>query len=504
MEDEWEDGPEAGEEGPPLAFGVPGLDTVLHGGLTPGRLYLLDGDPGSGKTTLALHFLREGAALGEPVLYVTLSETKQELRGVARSHGWSLHGIHLLELVAEEESLTPDSHLTMFHPSELELSETTRRVLSEVEQLQPTRVVFDSLSEMRLLAQSPLRYRRQILALKQFFLGRHCTVLMLDDRTSESMDLQLQSIAHGVLTLEQLAPEYGGSRRRLRVVKMRGMEYEGGFHDFVLARGGLRVFPRLIAADHGSDFVRAPVLSGVSALDELLGGGIDRGTSTLLIGPAGCGKSTIAAQYAIAAAARGDCAAIFAFDENLGTLKARCEAVGMPYQEQVDSGRLYVQRVDPAQLSPGEFVHIVRGVVEPEKGDAARVVVIDSLNGFLNSMPEESFLTLQLHELLSYLNEQGVATIMVLAQHGIVGASMTTPVDASYLADSVVLLRFFESRGRVRRAISVFKKRSGYHEDTIRELTLGPHGITLGAPLEEFQGILGGVPAFVGKADDLA
>jgi circadian clock protein KaiC len=504
MEDAWEDGPDAAEEGPPLAFGVPGLDTILHGGLTPGRLYLVDGDPGSGKTTLALHFLRAGAARGEPVLYVTLSETKQELRGVARSHGWSLQGIHLLELVAEEDSLTPESHLTMFHPSELELSETTRRVLSEVEELHPTRVVFDSLSEMRLLAQSPLRYRRQILALKQFFLGRHCTVLMLDDRTSESMDLQLQSIAHGVLTLEQLAPEYGGSRRRLRVVKMRATEYEGGFHDFVLARGGVRVFPRLVAADHPSEFVRAPVLSGISALDDLLGGGIDRGTSTLLIGPTGCGKSTIAAQYAIAAAMRGDCAAIFAFDENLGTLKARCEAVGMPYQAQVDSGRLRVQRVDPAQLSPGEFVHIVRSVVEPETGEAARVVVIDSLNGFINSMPEESFLTLQLHELLSYLSEQGVATLLVLAQHGIVGASMTTPVDASYLADSVVLLRFFEAMGRVRRAISVFKKRSGYHEDTIRELTLGPNGITLGAPLEEFQGILGGVPGFVGNAGDLA
>jgi circadian clock protein KaiC len=504
MEEAWEEGPDAAEEGPPLAFGVPGLDQILQGGLTPGRVYLLDGDPGSGKTTLALHFLREGAARGEPVLYVTLSETKQELRGVARSHGWTLQGIHLLELVAEEESLTPDSHLTMFHPSELELSETTRRVLTEVERIQPTRVVFDSLSEMRLLAQSPLRYRRQILALKQFFLGRHCTVLMLDDRTSESTDLQLQSIAHGVITLEQLSPEYGGSRRRLRVVKMRGTEYAGGFHDFAIVRGGLRVFPRLVAADHPSEFRREPVLSGVTALDELLGGGIDRGTSTLLIGPAGCGKSTIAAQYAIAAALRGDCASILAFDEGLGTLQARCEAVGMPYREQVDSGRLRVRRVDPAQLSPGEFADIIRQEVEPEEGDGARVLVIDSLNGFLNSMPEEAFLTIQLHELLSYLSEQGVATIMVLAQHGIVGANMATPVDASYLADAVVLLRFFEARGRVRRAISVFKKRSGYHEDTIRELTLGAGGITLGAPLEEFQGILTGVPSYVGKAGDLA
>lgn len=504
MVDAWMTQPDAEDDLPPTAFGVGGLDDVLHGGLTPGRLYLLDGDPGSGKTTLALQFLLSGVRLGEPVLYVTLSETKRELQGVARSHGWSLRGIELLELVAEEESLAPDTHLTMFHSAEMELSETTRRVLVEVERLQPTRVVFDSLSEMRLLAQSPLRYRRQILALKQFFMGRRCTVLMLDDRTSEAMDLQLQSIAHGVLTLEQLAPEYGGSRRRLRVIKMRGMQYEGGYHDFVIDRGGIQVFPRLVAANHPSEFTAGPLRSEIDALDALLGGGLDRGTSTLLIGPAGCGKSTIAVQYALAAASRGEHAVLFVFDETLATLRARSQALGMPFDEQVAAGRLRVQQIDPAELSPGEFAHIIRESVEPANGEGARVLVIDSLNGFLNSMPEERFLTLQLHELLSYLAQQGVATLLVLAQHGMVGTAMGTPVDASYLADAVVMLRFFEAKGRVRRAISVFKKRSGAHEDSIREFRIGPGGIVVGEPLEQFQGILTGVPSFVGSADSLS
>ncbi|HTE21278.1 MAG TPA: ATPase domain-containing protein [Armatimonadota bacterium] len=480
-----------------VATGIEGLDNILCGGLTPDRVYLVEGDPGAGKTTLALKFLLEGARRGEPVLYVTLSETKAELTAVARSHGWTLDAVNILELIASEESLEQDSQLTMFHTSEVELSETTRAVLAEVERTRPTRVVFDSLSEMRLLAQNPLRYRRQILALKQFFIGRHCTVLLLDDRTSDVADLQLQSIAHGVIMLQQLAPEYGAERRRLRVVKLRGVKYRGGFHDFNIERGGLNVFPRLVASEHRRVYTRDRVESGVPALDALLGGGLDRGTSTLLIGPAGSGKSTVASQYAVAAAQRGERAAIFSFDESLDTLRARSTALGMPLQEQMDEGRMIVQQIDPAELSPGEFTDVVRRAVEPEHGDGAKVVVIDSLNGYLNAMPEERFLIVQLHELLTYLGQQGVVTILIMAQHGLVGSSMQTPVDASYLADGVVMLRYFEAAGHVRKAISVMKKRSGAHEDTIRELRITDQGIQLGDPLKQFQGILTGVPSFL-------
>jgi circadian clock protein KaiC len=379
----------------------------------------------------------------------------------------------------------------MYHPSEVELSETTKRVLAAVEKVNPSRVVFDSLSEMRLLAQSSLRYRRQILALKQFFIGRHCTVLLLDDRTSEGSDLQLQSIAHGVISLEQLAPVYGTSRRRLRVLKFRGTGYRGGYHDFTIVQGGLAVFPRLVAAEHQAAFARGPVASGVTALDALLGGGPDRGTSTLLLGPAGSGKSTIAVQYAAAAAARGEHAVIFAFDESLETLRARSAAVGIHFKEGRGASQLRVQQVDPAELSPGEFAHLVRVAVEE---DGARVVVIDSLNGYMNAMPEEQFLTAQLHELLMYLGRQGVTTMMVVAQHGMTGATMQTPVDTSYLADAVVLLRYFEHAGRVKKAISVVKKRSGAHEDTIRELRIRTGGISLSEPLTELRGVLTGSP----------
>jgi circadian clock protein KaiC len=463
---------------PLVETGIDGLDHALGGGLTPNRVYLVEGDPGSGKTTLALRFLLEGVARGERGLYVTLSETKEELDGVARSHGWSLDGLSVCELIPSEESLLPDSQPRMFHPSEVELGETTRAVLAEVERANPTRIVFDSLSEMRLLAQNPLRYRRQILALKQFFTGRRCTVLLLDDKTSEVTDLQLQSLAHGVVTLEHLAPEYGAERRRLRVVKMRGMAFRGGYHDFVIRKGGLEVFPRLVAAEHRHDFAREAASTGVPALDALLGGGLDRGTSALLMGPAGSGKSSISAQCVVAAADRGERAAIFTFDESVGTLLARSESLGMGLTRHVDSGRVIARQVDPAEMSPGEFAHLVRLAVE----QGARMVVIDSLNGYLNAMPDERFLTIQLHELLTYLGQRGLVTLLVVAQHGLLGA-MQSPVDTSYLADSVVLLRYFEAAGRLRRAVSVVKRRGGPHEDTA-----------------EFHGILTGTPSLQGGA----
>ncbi len=471
--------------------GISGLDDILNGGLIPHRLYLLEGSPGAGKTTLSLQFLREGVRTGEKCVYITLSETKEELLAGAKSHGWTLEGIEIVELVASETELDGDEQLTMYPSSEVELQETTSRVLEAVERLKPARLIFDSLSELRLLAQSALRYRRQILALKQFFVGRRCTVLLLDDNTSEVGDLQLQSIAHGVLSLDQLTPAYGAARRRLRVLKFRGTDFRGGYHDFVIREGGLEVFPRLIAAEHGEPFEHGPIRSGVTALDQLLGGGPDRGTSTLLIGPAGSGKSTIAVQYAVAAAARGDHAAIFAFDESPRTLEIRAAAMGIALNAGRQCGQVRLQQVDPAELSPGEFVSLVRNAVEV---DRARVVVIDSLNGYLQAMPDEQFLIAQMHELLTYLGRQGVTTIMVVAQHGMLGNNMQAPVDTSYLADCVVLLRFFELAGKVKKAISVLKKRSGAHEESIREMHFDSEGIHLSDPLVQLRGILTGVP----------
>ncbi|HEV7375834.1 MAG TPA: ATPase domain-containing protein [Pyrinomonadaceae bacterium] len=484
-----------------LATGNEGLDQVLNGGFPANRLYLVEGDPGTGKTTFALQFLLEGARQGEPVLYVTLSETKEELIAVARSHGWSLDGINIYELIPPEESLKTETQYTIFHPSEVELGDTTKAVLEEVERIQPRRIVFDSLSEMRLLARDPLRYRRQILALKQFFTGRQCTVLLLDDRTSTANDLQVQSIAHGVLMLEQLAMDYGAERRRLRVVKLRGSRFRGGYHDFKILTGGVDVYPRLVAAEHHQPFVKESISSAVPELDELLGGGLDRGTSTLVMGPAGCGKSSLAAQFVACAAKRNELVAAFLFDEGINIYLARTAGLGTDMQADVESGRIKVQQIDPAELSPGEFAHRVRCVVEE---DGARVVVIDSLNGYLQAMPDERFLTVQMHELLSYLNQQGVVTLLVMAQHGFMGALMGTPVDVSYLADTVVLLRYFEAEGAVRRAISVIKKRTGFHEDTIRELRLSAKGIEVGKPLADFHGVLTGIPTYMGHSASLA
>ena len=432
----------------------------------------------------------EGARRGETVLYVTLSETEGELRDVSASHGWDLAGIEIRELVPSESSLRPDDQYTMFHPSEVELGETTRAILEDVERLRPQRVVFDSLSELRLLAGNPLRYRRQILALKQFFVGRNCTVLLLDDLTSANHDLQVQSIAHGVIRLEQIYPEFGSERRRLIVLKYRGVSFRGGYHDFVIRKGGVEVFPRLVARNLRPDARLERLASGVPEIDTLMGGGIERGTSTLIVGAAGTGKSSLAAQFVAAAAARGEKAAMFIFDEGMHTMFSRTEGLGIDVRSHLREGRVSVQQVDPAELSPGEFAHAIMSAVE----GGVSIVVIDSLNGYLNAMPGEKFLIIQLHELLTYLGQANVATIIIAAHHGLVGGAMQSPVDASYLADAVVLMRYFEARGEVRQAISVVKKRGGAHERTIREFRLTDQGIVVGPPLREFRGVLTGVP----------
>jgi circadian clock protein KaiC len=479
--------------------GIPGFDEVVCGGLIPDRLYLIDGNPGAGKTTFALQYLLEGVAAGDRCLYVTLSETREELTSGAESHGWSMEGIEVCEVIADANELDGEGDLTMLNPSEVELTETTRKVLAEVERLKPRRMVFDSLSELRLLAQSSLRYRRQILALKQFFVGRQCTVLMLDDRTAEGPDLQLHSIAHGVISLNFKAPPYGQVRRELQILKFRGSDFASGYHDFAIRTGGINVFPRLVAADHNAAFQRALIPSGVTLLDRLLGGGVERGTTTLLIGPPGCGKSTIALQYAVAAAERGDHAVAFIFDETKAALLTRSTGLGLQIPEGAAAGEIMVRQIDPVEISPGEFAHVVRESVER---NGARVVIIDSLNGYLNAMPQNNYLTSQLHELLSYLNNRGVATFLVVAQSGMMGSNMASPVDASYLADSVVMLRYFEHAGKIKKAISVLKKRTGAHEESIRELTFDSRGIHLSEPLLRLRGVFSGVPVELTTRDE--
>jgi circadian clock protein KaiC len=482
-----------------VSSGIAGLDDIMAGGFPAHHLFLVEGDPGTGKTTLALQFLMAGAQRGERGLYVTLSETAEELRGVAASHGWSLDGIDLFELVEREEALRADAQYTVFHPSEVELTTTTQAIFETVERVKPVRVVLDSLSEMRLLARDSLKYRRQILGFKQFFVHRGATVLLLDDRTGEQGDLQLRSLAHGVLFLEQLAFEYGAERRRLRVLKMRGVRYRGGHHDYTIRTGGLEVFPRLIAAEHHTQFSRGSVGSGVAELDHLLGGGLDRGTSSLIMGPAGGGKTVLATQYACAAADRGDPVAIYLFDERLGTFVDRADRLQMPLQHYIREGRIRLRQLDPAEISPGEFAHAIVGSTQR---DQTEFVVIDSLNGYQNAMPEERLLDIRLHELLNYLAQRGVTTLLTLAQHGVF-SDRASQADVSYLADSTLVLRFFEAFGEVRSAISVLKKRSGHHEHTIREFQITQTGVRVGDPLREFQGILTGVPAYLGQQQPL-
>jgi circadian clock protein KaiC len=473
-----------------MPTGTAGLDEILCGGLIPHRLYLVDGNPGAGKTTLALQFLRAGLAAGEKCLYVTLSETRSELEDGATSHGWSLEGIDIVELVPSDEEQLLGETITMIQPSEVELTDTMSKILGAIEQKRPARIVIDSLSELRLLSQSSLRYRRQILALKQFFIGRRCTVVLLDDRTAEGPDLQLHSIAHGVLALHVDTPPYGKARRQLQVLKLRGSDFSSGCHDFVIRRGGLEVFPRLIAAAHAREFRKELVTSGVPALDALIGGGIERGTSAMVAGPPGSGKSTLVLQYAAAAVQRGDHACCFMFDESRAALLTRAAGMGLKLNEGTGPGQILLRQVDPVEISPGEFAAAVRLSVER---DGARVIVIDSLNGYLNAMAAENFLTAQLHELLSYLGNQGVTTFMVVAHQGMFATSSTS-IDASYLADSVILLRFFEHAGSVKKAISVVKKRTGAHEESIRQLRFDERGIHLSEPLLQLRGVLTGVP----------
>ncbi|WCT72605.1 ATPase domain-containing protein [Sphingomonas naphthae] len=478
---------------PPASTGIVGLDDVLIGGLTPERLYLIEGTPGTGKTTLGLGFLLAGASVGEAGLYITLSETEAELHAAARTHGWSLSPLTIFEMVPEA-GFSDDQEQTLLHPSEVELGETVRNIMAKVDELRPRRLVLDSLSELRLLAQSPIRYRRQILALKHFFATRQCTVLVLDDKSSDEGDLQLHSIAHGVIALEQTLSGFGAQRRRLHVVKMRGIRFRGGYHDFEIERGGLKVYPRLVAADHPVEVPDTIVSTGSAEFDSLLGGGLVPGTATLLSGPAGVGKTTLAVQCMVAALERGESAGYFLFDERLPTLLKRCTALGMDLRPYIDSGKLMIRAIDPAELSPGEFAGAVKDSVE---GDGVRTIVIDSLNAYLQAMPDEKFLTLQMHELLAYLGQSGVATLLILGQHGVVG-DMRTDIDISYLADTVVQQRFFEANGEVRQAISVIKTRTTRHERTIREFRIDVAGLTLGDPLREFQGVLTGSPKFRG------
>ncbi len=474
--------------------GIAGIDDILGGGLPKNRLYLVKGEPGVGKTTLALQFLLEGARSGERVLYITLSETRDEIRQVADSHGWSLDAVQLYELSTVERTLGLDDENTLYSPADVDLKETVRVLLDEVERVRPQRVVFDSLSEVRLLAQTPLRYRRQLLSLKQYFAGRECTVLLLDDRTGSDSDQQVESLAHGVILLELVPVLYGAERRRLRIAKLRGSPFRTGYHDYAVTTGGLAVFPRLVAAEHRSEAMTEPLPSGLPLLDRLLGGGVDRATATLFIGPAGTGKSAMATQFACAAAERGEVASMFLFEERIGTFRRRAQNLGMPLEQVTASGKVRVHQIDPAEMAPDQFTHLVREAVEKY---ATRVVVIDSINGYFTAMPDGRYLSLQMHELLGYLAERGVASILTMAQSGLPGAPVSSPVDLSYLADTIVLLRYYELEGRLRKAVSVLKKRSGPHEQSIRSFDLGSNGIVIGPHLTQMQGVLAGMPRLV-------
>jgi circadian clock protein KaiC len=479
--------------------GVSGLDLILRGGMPRDRMYVIEGDPGAGKTTLALQFLLEGNQAGESVLYVTLSETAEELQEVAESHGWSLEGVNLLELGTLGERLEQEAGYTVYHPADVELGETTKRIREEVNRLEPSRVVLDSVSELKVLSETNARYRREILGLKQFFSGKQCTVLVLDDRTSKP-EQQLQSIAHGVIGMERERREYGETRRQIHIQKMRGVRFRDGAHDFVIKTGGLKVYPRIDSTDPPKEYPRDDMKSGVDAVDALLGGGLDRGSSNLILGPAGCGKTTLCSQFLISGLNRGEAAECFLFEESVRTFLDRAIGLGMDFEPFLESGLLVLHQVDAAELCAGELSFLVSQAVEKRN---VRLVMIDSLNGYLNAMPSERFLVIQMHELLLYLGKQGVVTLLVMAQHGMLGTAMQTPIDVSFLADTVVLLRYFEAQGEVRQAISVVKKRRSGHERTIREIKLGAGGLIVGEPLRNFEGVLTGVPRYLGSESPL-
>ena len=478
-----------------VSTGCAGLDNILNGGFPRGRIYLVEGDPGAGKTTLAVQFARDGVKNGERALYITLSESRSDLQHAASSHGLSLEGIEIVELLPDEDDLLPEQQYTVFHPAEVELNDRMQRIVKEIQRVRPDRLVVDALSELRMLAKDPLRYRRQILSLKDYMADQNCTVLLLDDRSSRDPDLQLHSVVHGVISMDKVPREYGKTRRQIEIVKLRGTPYREGFHDYSIITGGVVVFPRLVAADSRSEQPPEAVSSGIAELDALTGGGLDRGTSTLLIGPAGCGKTSLAVQWVTTAAGRGEGCSIFTFEEAPHTMLTRAAGLGIDLRPGIASGKITIQRIDPAEMSPGELAALLQQHVEEKD---VRVVVLDSLNGYLQSMPGEQFLAVHLHELLAYLSNRGVLTLMVLAQAGTLGWPLQSAVDVSYLADNILLLRYFENQGEVRQAISTIKRRTGPHEHTIRELKLGPNRINIGRPLDDFQGVLTGTPTFLG------
>jgi circadian clock protein KaiC len=490
-------GTDAAPDGPSddaarAATGIEGLDAILHGGLPRDHAYLVQGDPGSGKTTLGLHFCITGARQGERVLYLSTCESEGEVREVARSHGWSLDrvGLHYLDV---REILGEDPEQSIFHPAEVELPKTIGALLAAIDRANPERLVIDSLSEIRLLAGDPRWFRRQVLALKEDLAGRRCTTLFCDDRLDPQQPVQ--SIVHGVIELEHAPPSYGPDRRRLRLAKLRAQSYASGYHDFKIRTGGIVVYPRLVAAEHRRGFEAGTLSSGMPELDALFGGGADRGTATLLLGPAGTGKSNVATQYAVAAAERGERVAMYIFDERTQTLLRRAEGLGLDLEGHLEAGRVEIRQIDPAELTPGEFSHVVRQAVD-ERG--ARLVILDSLSGYVQSMPDERSITLLLHELLSYSSQRGVSTLMVMAQHGLPGTARHTQFDLSYIADSVLLFHTFEFAGELRKAISVYKRRGGAHERALRELKFGPEGISIGEPLRQFHGLMTGTPTFTG------
>ncbi|PRY06143.1 ATPase domain-containing protein [Paraburkholderia sp. BL25I1N1] len=481
---------------PLVLTGIPELDFVLRGGLPKYRLHLIEGAPGTGKTTIALRFLIDGVRNQESCLYVTFSESTDELVSAARTHGWDVGGIDFFELVPDEAQAAQQQ--TVLLPAEIELDKTVQRIIARIEATHPDRIVIDSVSELRLLAHDPFIYRRQLSSLKRFLQGRCITTILLDDLRFND-DGELQSLVHGVISLSSSERDYGAGRRRLRIAKMRGTNLMSGWHDYALVTGEVLVFPSLIANDHTSDVRGAPLRSGSPGLDEILGSGLDRGTTTMLIGPSGAGKSSLALSYALAGARNGEHAAYFSFDEAYEIFVRRGQSLGLDPQPALASGQLAWQRMNPSRISPGEFVWAVRREVEDKN---ARVVVIDSINSYLSTMPEERSLIAQLHELLTYLNRRGVVTLLLLAQQGVLG-DVENPVDLSFLSDTVLLLRFFEAAGQLRRAVTVIKRRTGAHDTAIHEFRLSGHGVEIGRPLRDLHGIFSGVPTYSGSPDNL-